>query len=74
MTIDEFNQQGWRANMMAGYKGDAYPIVSVDFGEKLVQLSGVVGGCDHEEDSYAWVRCESIILLNVLAHAPGANE
>lgn len=50
--------------MKAEYKGDTYPIVSVDFGEKLVQLSGIVGGWEDEPESYAWVRCENISLPN----------
>lgn len=62
MTINEFNNTGWRVNMFAIYHGRTYPIVSCDFEEALVALDGVVLGTEDP----SWVRCENIELTNDL--------
>lgn len=59
MTLAEFNQQGWRPNMWAEYKGKVYAIASCDFEEQLVGLDGVIEYCDE----ITWVRCENINLI-----------
>lgn len=58
MTITEFDNTGWTPGMFAMYKGDRCPIVSCDFEEKLVAISGVVAYSDEP----TWVRCENIDL------------
>ena len=59
MTLAEFNQQGWRPNMWAEYKGKVYSIASCDFDEALVGLDGVI----ENSDDISWVRCENITLI-----------
>lgn len=62
MTIDKFIDQSWTSGMKAKYHGDGqtYLIASVDFGEFLVGLCGVV---QNAPDETSWVRCENVTLL-----------
>ena len=59
MTINEFNETRFSCGMFAIYEGNRYQIVSVEFDEALIALSGVVSGSD---DPY-WVRCENVELV-----------
>lgn len=61
MTIQEFNQTEFTANMNAIYKNAEYQIASVDFEEKLIGLFLKIEGGDPEEIS--WVRCENVELV-----------
>lgn len=56
MTIDEFEKQGWTANMKAKYNGVVYDIGACNFVEYLICL-------DVEDDECLWVRCENIELV-----------
>lgn len=60
MTIDQFDKYGFKASDKANYDGRVYPIVSVDFKEKLVGINENIPGCEPEEVS--WKRCENIDL------------
>lgn len=61
MTIEEFNQTGWKMNMTARYHGygETYPVISVDFGEQLIGLKGAGG---EDESEIYWARCENVTL------------
>lgn len=58
MTIDQFDKTGFQYGDKAVYKGETYPIKSLDFEERLIGLLGVSFGAD--EDDVTWVRCESV--------------
>jgi len=58
MSIDEFNRTKWGCGMFAMYNGEKYPIVSCDFNEAIVALSGVTLGSNEP----VWVRCENITV------------
>ena len=59
MTIEEFDKTGFAAGDFAKHKHGIFPIVTVDFEEKLIGLQMKIEGGDPEEIS--WVRCENII-------------
>lgn len=59
MTISEFNKTRFNCGMFAIYEGNKYQIVSVEFDEALIGLSGVVFG---SEAPY-WVRCENVEIV-----------
>lgn len=54
MSIEEFNNARFGSGMHAEYKGDIYPIISVDFEEKLIGID-----TQNDGESY-WVRCENV--------------
>ena len=60
MKIAEFDTTKWTAGMYARYgDGKIYPIVSCDFGEKLVGLTGLIA---NEPQEISWARCENITI------------
>lgn len=61
MTLDEFDNTQFAANMTAIYHGDneKHPIIACDFQERLVALEGVTLGSDEPN----WVRCENITIV-----------
>lgn len=59
MTIEEFNSTPWKPGMFATYEGRSHAIASVDFGEQLIGLLGVV---QNEPELISWVRCENATL------------
>ena len=59
MTLSQFDSTRWTAGMHAIYDGKSYAIASVDFGEQLVGLLGVI---QNESAETTWVRCENITL------------
>ncbi len=56
MTIEEFNNTKWRANMKASYMYEIYKICSVNFQEYLI--------CLDDDESLIWARCENVELVN----------
>lgn len=60
MTQQQFNNQGWKANMICIYKGKEYPILAVDFEEQLVAIFETSN--NSEESSVNWKRCENVEL------------
>ena len=61
MTIGQFQAQRWTAGMSARYHGSVYRITTVDFGESLVGLLGVI---QNEPDEITMVRCENVELIS----------
>ncbi len=61
MTIVQFQATKWTFGMLAEYHADGklYRISTVDFGESLVGLLGVV---QNEPDETIFVRCENVTL------------
>lgn len=62
MTLAEFDNTKWGANMFAEYKGKNYPVAACDFDERLIALEGVTLGSDTPD----WVRCENVKLATSL--------
>ena len=60
MTREEFNNYSFGGGMEISYKGNVYPLVSVDFEEGLI---GYDMGGDSDND-VCWARCENIVILN----------
>jgi hypothetical protein len=58
MTAEEFDRRGFGFNESCIYKGVRYPIVSVDFEERLVGIKGYVQ--NEEDGEWTWVRCENV--------------
>jgi len=59
VTLSQFDSTRWTADMHAIYDGKSYVISSVDFGEHLVGLLGVI---QNEPEETTWVRCENVAL------------
>ena len=59
MTIEEFNNTSFGANMEIAYKGNIYDMVSVDFEEALI---GYDMGDDSDND-VCWARCENVRII-----------
>jgi hypothetical protein len=62
MTADEFDNTGFTGMMRCLYKGKEFPIISVDFEERLIAINE----CSEEltEDTQLdWKRCENIELI-----------
>lgn len=62
MTIQEFDHQPWGAGLKIEYRGNMYPVSTVDFVERLIGIPSPASGSD--EDDIYWVRCENCTLLN----------
>ena len=60
MTIEEFNNKSFGANMKVAHRGVIYDLVSVDFEEALI---GYDMGDDSDND-VCWARCENCTLVN----------
>lgn len=58
MTIEEFNETKWSANMQCAYAHKVREVASVNFAEKLVGLCSL-----NEADEIDWVRCENIKIV-----------
>lgn len=57
MTIEEFENTKFVWNMKCIYKGKEYPIVSVDFEEKLISIF------ETDINNPDWKRCENIEII-----------
>lgn len=58
MTLDEFDAYLWRAGGLAVYRDyKTYPVVAVDFAERMVALRDLPG---YPEGESKWVRCENV--------------
>lgn len=63
MTTEEFDKTEFTEQMVCVYKEKEYPIVSVDFEERLIAIYEAPI-CEHEENSHPdWKRCENITLI-----------
>lgn len=60
MTIEEFDKTKFTGGQKGKYRGKEYPIVSVDFQEKLV---GIIGYWSPDDEEPYCVRCENIELI-----------
>lgn len=58
MTIEEFDNTSFKAEMKAKYQGKEYDVVQVDFQEKLIGLENPVF-----PEETIWVRCENCELI-----------
>lgn len=58
MTIEEFDNTSFKAEMKAKYQDKEHDIVQVDFQEKLIGLEG-----EFNEEEIIWVRCENCELI-----------
>ena len=58
MTREEFNHHSFGSGQSFIYKGESFPLASVDFEEGLI-------GLDTYDDinDCKWVRCENAILV-----------
>ncbi len=54
MEQEDFDKTQFKAGMRVNYKGAEYPVVGVNFEERLLGL-----GDDFENDDLTWVRCEN---------------
>ena len=62
MTQEEFDKTDWKFGMRCVFNGKIYPIISVDFHEKLISInqdSAFIHGKEVED----WKRCENIKLV-----------
>ena len=55
MTIEEFNEIEWRANMKAEYLKTEHDVISVDFLEKEIFI-------DNGEEQY-WISYKNITII-----------
>jgi len=62
MTLEEFNNHSFGANMFVMYKGDKFYVISVSFEEALFGI--VSDKSDYDPDEWSWVRCENITILS----------
>ena len=62
MTLEEFDNTKFHADMQCIYKSRTRDVVSVDFEEKLLALVN-----ESDPDLWDWVRCENIVLIVELA-------
>ena len=60
MTIEQFDNHGFRAGDTCIHKGKVYPIVSLEFEEKLIGIDENISG--GEAGDISWKRCENIDL------------
>lgn len=65
MTVEEFDSTAFGANMEMKYRGVKYPIVSVDFEERLLAYP-----CDNFQE-LSWVRCENVTLCSLATQGDG---
>lgn len=62
MTAEEFDKTGFTGGMRCLYKGKEYPILSVDFQERLIAINET----DQEvtdDMQLDWKRCENVELI-----------
>ena len=62
MTVDEFNNHRFGANMFVEYQGEKMYVISLSFPEALFGL--VPDKSDYDPDEWSWVRCENILILS----------
>ena len=60
MTLEQFDQQGWSADMKFIFKGQSYFIVGVDFEERVIGIVSIP--TPDNRDDISWKRCENITL------------
>jgi len=60
MTLIQFEETAWKAEMTAKYLGKEYDVVSVNLKEAIVGLAEK----QSDDDDPMWVRCENIELIN----------
>jgi hypothetical protein len=66
MTIKEFEETKFGANMQVEYDDEVCDIWSVDFGEQLIQIAPEgteAENAEEREELSRWVRCENVKLL-----------
>ena len=62
MTLEEFNNHRFGANMFVMYQGKDHYVISVDFEEALFGLVPSKEAIDREY--WNWVRCENVTILS----------
>ena len=62
MTLEEFNNYKFGANMFVMYQGKDHYVISVDFEEALFGLVPSKEAIDPEY--WNWVRCENVTILS----------
>ena len=62
MTLEEFNNSRFGANMFVMYQGKDHYVISLDFEEALFGL--VPDKNDYDPEEWKWVRCENIVVTS----------
>lgn len=62
MTIQEFDNTRFTGNMRCLYKSKEYPILSVDFEERLIAINETNQEVT-DDMQLDWKRCENITLI-----------
>lgn len=62
MTITQFDATAFNGTETVIYDGHAYPLVSVDFKEKLIGINEFPD--DDEDETITWKRCENCEIKN----------
>ncbi len=65
MTKEEFNLIVFTGGMTANFKGNLYPVISVDFEEGLIGLEEFESE-EGEDPQVSWKRFENIIGIGVV--------
>ena len=60
MTLEEFYECRFGANMFVTYQGNIHYVISVNFEEALLGL--VPDKSDYDPEEWSWVRCENITI------------
>jgi hypothetical protein len=62
MTLKEFNDSRFGANMFVMYQGENHYVISLDFEEALFGL--VPDKKDYNPEEWRWVRCENVVIIS----------
>lgn len=57
MTIEQFDNHGFKANDIVAFKGKYYEIVGVDFEQKLIAID------EFRDGGESWKRCENVEIF-----------
>lgn len=63
MTITQFDATAFNGTEIVIYDGNEYPLVSVDFKEKLIGINEFPD--DEEDETITWKRCENCEIKNI---------
>lgn len=61
MTLQEFDNHGFRGGDKIRYDGKEYTIAIVDYVERLIGIDEEISGA--EPDTISWKRCENVELI-----------
>jgi len=63
MTIQEFDLHRFGAKQKVIYKNETWPLIEVDFEEKLFAIPNEIGIEVNCADQLTWIRCENAQII-----------